>query len=462
MEQRRVAKIKKTISILRQSAMLSLPVDIIVKIAFLIPNADDLFAFLEALQPFNELGPLEHLFCLDSTELCSSLWPTLRLSSSLINSAYRLSLEAILKYYGTIEVDGILNDVKWLKKHLHPTTNVEWLIESDQPPVEILVDWTCLRITRVRIDFNEEDCRLWCKSILPQLPFLTSLEVYSNYDSASDFFDFLPASKGITELQLYFQTQYWAWPDVILLTEWFCYQPVRMFKFHLGEWDGVNSTLVEAFYQAMFDCPTLEILELVNCYMDNLDFTEVALTMQRLQLVGCFVDPLKFEHFTNLLIGSKTTCFELIDDSVDGIGGIEYLMQVQPATNIKYMKLEGFLLDDPSWSNLTILIQNCTLETLTLCPQDLAVDVIPMLARAVQYNQTIREMALKGFQASIADLRLLVESTTHPSRTVKTMRIKWTLQVGEGMRPRTLRSLIELAKQRGGEFILQYPFLQLN
>ncbi|KAG9397836.1 hypothetical protein AC1031_016546 [Aphanomyces cochlioides] len=455
MEQRRVAKIKKTISILMQPAMLSLPVDIIVKIAFLIPNAGDLFAFLEALHPFNILGPLEHLFCLDSTELCARLWPTLRLSSLLINSAYLPSLEAILKYYGTIEVDGIWNDVTWLKKHLHPTTNIEWMIGSDRPPVEIGADWTCLRITRVSIRFIGGDCPLWSKTILPQLPSLTSLEVYSNYDSASDFFEFLAASKRITELQLYFQTLRWTVSDFFHLTQWFCHQPVRMFKCHSGDWDGVNYALLEDFYQAMFNCATLEILELVNCYMDDMDFTEVALTMQRLQLVSCFVDPLQFQLFTNLLIGSKTTCFELIDGSVDGIGGIEYLLQVQPATNIKHMKLEGFLLDGTSWSKLAFLIQSCTLETLALCPEDLAVDVIPKLARAVQNNQTITEMSLKGFQASIADLRLLVESITHPSRPVKTMRIKWSLQVGQRMRRRTLRSLMELAKKRGGEFILQ-------
>ncbi|CAK4090726.1 unnamed protein product, partial [Aphanomyces euteiches] len=39
-----------------------LPVDVIVNIAFSIPIAADLFAFLEALRPYNLLGPLEHLY----------------------------------------------------------------------------------------------------------------------------------------------------------------------------------------------------------------------------------------------------------------------------------------------------------------------------------------------------------------------------------------------------------------
>ncbi|CAK4287760.1 unnamed protein product, partial [Aphanomyces euteiches] len=51
-------------------------------IAFAIPDAADLFAFLEVLRPYDNLGPLEQLYQLGLTASHADLWPTLCTKSS--------------------------------------------------------------------------------------------------------------------------------------------------------------------------------------------------------------------------------------------------------------------------------------------------------------------------------------------------------------------------------------------
>ncbi|CAK4700515.1 unnamed protein product, partial [Aphanomyces euteiches] len=132
------------------------PVDIIIKIAFCIPDTADLFAFLEALRPYNLLGPLEHLYQLGMRlERSFYLWPCLRLPPSLHD--WSQPYEAIAKYYSKV----IIYDFKhatWLKHHLNPTVKIEWVVKSFPAPWEIPKDTWELRITQaVHFGFLMDD-----------------------------------------------------------------------------------------------------------------------------------------------------------------------------------------------------------------------------------------------------------------------------------------------------------------
>ncbi|KAG9402890.1 hypothetical protein AC1031_006436 [Aphanomyces cochlioides] len=159
-----------------------LPVDVIVKIAFSIPVAADLFAFLVALRPYNLQGPLEHLYQLGlKLDRSFYLWPCLLLPPSL--EEWSTSYEAIAKYYSKVVIE-YLGQATWLKKHLNPQTKIEWDVDEFPTSVSEIADeaWD-LRITRVHHGFNYNPISSG-KEILSRLQHLTSLTVYDKYTNA--------------------------------------------------------------------------------------------------------------------------------------------------------------------------------------------------------------------------------------------------------------------------------------
>ncbi|KAH9186402.1 hypothetical protein AeNC1_011624 [Aphanomyces euteiches] len=128
----------------------TLPVDVIVKIAFAISSPADLVAFLDALRPYNLLGPLEDLYNLTRTCQLDDLWPSLRLTSELLVSPNRSSYEEIAKFYTNVVVQK-LSDVEWLKAHLNTKAKIQWTFTTSPLTMEIVESWFDLNITSIVI-----------------------------------------------------------------------------------------------------------------------------------------------------------------------------------------------------------------------------------------------------------------------------------------------------------------------
>ncbi|CAK4788545.1 unnamed protein product, partial [Aphanomyces euteiches] len=82
-----------------KSTVAKLPLEVVIKIAFLISGGAGMLAFLEALRSEINLEPLEHLYQIGRTVHHSELWPSLWLHDEVFEALLVPPRQAILKYY---------------------------------------------------------------------------------------------------------------------------------------------------------------------------------------------------------------------------------------------------------------------------------------------------------------------------------------------------------------------------
>ncbi|KAH9188984.1 hypothetical protein AeNC1_009041 [Aphanomyces euteiches] len=162
----------------------TLPTDVIIKIAVFIPDAADLFTYLEALRVFNVLGPLEHLHKLGTTQT-----PRFMAEFDNYNCDSSIAVHSIVRSY-----------CEWLRTHLNPKVQVEWNANDLPVPEEILDNWTDLRITRLDCYFYSRDTSK-LNEILPRLPHLSALKACLR-DTLDYLCPLVAKSTQLTELQL--------------------------------------------------------------------------------------------------------------------------------------------------------------------------------------------------------------------------------------------------------------------
>ncbi|KAH9186401.1 hypothetical protein AeNC1_011623 [Aphanomyces euteiches] len=402
-----------------------LPVDILAKIAFAIPDAEDVFAFLEALYPYDLLGPLECLYQLWLECDQSDLWPSLCLKPWTLESELCSAYEAIAKYYSIVELDDFYN-VEWLKKYVNPMAQIEWRINHFPVAMEIVDAWSDLTITWLYVDLMGGSNFPW-KELLQRLPHLTSLEVRDDFVDLSDLYEFVATSKQITQLQIIPSNEPMKDSHVACLTQWLRHQPVELFACTSGQFSALQSHAKQAFYQAMFNCPTLVKLELTICDLNDVDFAKMTLVMKTLSLTYCLSNARAIESLAKGLEGSKIEYLLLTDDFDSKIHIVEALMRVLPYTSIKYLALSGAHFTPPQLAR--------------------------RLAITIQSNHTIRELVLNETNVSFTDLGLLIQGITYPGRRAKTTTIKWTSPVELVVNSRSVESLVEFAFQRGCQFV---------
>ncbi|KAF0723443.1 hypothetical protein Ae201684P_007325 [Aphanomyces euteiches] len=437
--------------------MAVLPVEVLVKIAFSIKDVEDLFAFLEALRPYDMLGPLAHLYELFTTRHHLGLWPSLALHPTILDSSERPLYEGITKYYEHVVVENVWSDVEWLKTYLSPMAQIGWnLKDIDMYLTSISLDeWTDLRITRLALDIEDEDEAIWCTNAVSQLPSLTCLEADISSFELEDFFANLAASQQITQLHLSFDEYQLTAFDLAHLTEWLRHQPVRHLGCEFGDWEDLDLDVKETFYQAMFNCPTMAILELSGCKVDDVDFAQYDFPMRSLVLHQCCLSSRQVEALVSRLERSKMTSLQLTDFTFDYMDGIVSLLEIQPRTRIQHLALGGLHKYVATWSILAPSIEKLTVERLIFCATEFPSDAAESLAMAIQNNPSICELHLNCCDITLSGLVLLIQSITHPSRQTKSKRVRWTAQQVQFPDPEIFQALVELAVDSGGEFVYE-------
>ncbi|KAH9151018.1 hypothetical protein AeRB84_006266 [Aphanomyces euteiches] len=441
-----------------KSVLVKLPFDVIVKIVFYVGDAKDLMAFLDALRPWNVLGPLDHLYQLCQTQIHSNLWPALRLDAWIVSSPYSASFEAIAKYYSNVVVEHNWRNVEWLKTHLHPIANIEWITKKYPEKIKKFDEWTELRITRLRTHLNLTKPSTW-KTLLPRLPYLQSLSVDSTDHVLEDLFECVATSNQITELQILPNNYRLTAANVVHLTEWFNRQPVQTFDCSSTGVGDSPPEVLQAFYQTVLNCRTLDKLKLSYCYLDDWDFSKWNFTMPSLDLSYCVFNSRSVQALASQLEGSSVTHLALNPCNEDNVVGIECLVQGLSRTSIKHLKLDGMFLNSQSFCHFATQFEHCTLETLVLGTQQFPSDVASVFAGAIQKNQTICQVDLDLCEISIPDLERLIRSISHRSRPVKIKRIilKTPMERSmQSMTTSTVQSLTNLAVECGAEFVHSY------
>ncbi|KAH9095360.1 hypothetical protein LEN26_017869 [Aphanomyces euteiches] len=126
-----------------------LPLDIVVKIAFFVPEWSTMELFMGALRPANVLEPLEHLWQLKELKWNPrDLWPHLNLAR--LDETSRSHVESLAKYYSVIRVDKTV-DPLWLRQHTNSSTCIQWDRFYDDKVFDFgwLTQWKNFRLTAV-------------------------------------------------------------------------------------------------------------------------------------------------------------------------------------------------------------------------------------------------------------------------------------------------------------------------
>ncbi|KAH9107216.1 hypothetical protein AeMF1_017379, partial [Aphanomyces euteiches] len=427
-----------------------LPDDVVLKIALAIPEAEDVFAFLEALRPYINLGPLEHLYKLGLTHNRSELWPTLRIRQSDLDSPDRSLYEAIAEYYTNVRACCLWDEIKWLETNLNRNVSIEWFMD-DMPYKDYIDDaFYLLPITRLDVNIEAYEPLEWSEILLPRLKHLTSVKVETDYPDLSDLLSLVATSGQITELNLCCCYGNPISDDSVdYLTKWLRHQPVRKFVCRADDWEPANMGAKRKIFQAVFNCATLEVLELWSFHVDmKMDVTGVTLAMKSLTLNYCIKKCNNIKALAARLQGSNVTRLAL-NESIKDVLGIQYLFQVLPQTSIKSLALICELVSPAKWLDVAPLIAACPLEKLTLGIKSFDSTIAQSLAAAIQRNRTIFELHFCHSSITTSDLELLIRSVMHPNRQIKSKKI--TL-FANAMDSSAIKSLEELVTRFGGRF----------
>ncbi|KAH9126969.1 hypothetical protein LEN26_009322 [Aphanomyces euteiches] len=244
--------------------------------------------------------------------------------------------------------------------------------------------------------------------------------------------------------------------DMVYLTQWLRRQPVRVFECKMACWDLVDINVKQEFYEAMFNCPTLDRLVILWHDFADIDFTRLTFAMKSLEMKNCKWSSRQVKSLASRLPSSNITQFEL--DGCDfgddyGFNGLECLVQILPQTSIQWLKLtELSICNSPKWCGWAQLFEKCSLQTLVLGSGDLPSSFVQSLAAAIENNQTICVLELEHVAIANDDLHVLIQSMTASSRRVLTKRFVLTSQQQE-MNPSLVESLTKLATQNGGQFV---------
>ncbi|KAH9117213.1 hypothetical protein AeMF1_008981 [Aphanomyces euteiches] len=262
----------------------TLPVDVLLKIVFAIPDAQDMFAVIEALSLKYKVGPLYHLYRLSlSSRHRINLHPKLWLKPSILGSSQdKFSYESIAKLYDKVIVEANWHDLHWLKLYLNPTAKIDWKIKDFPFMTEISEDWFDLQITQLFVSSKQTTPLSCCwNDLLPKLQHLTSLIVLSDANDVGNLFELVAKSDRITELEIVAGRLILNASNFIQLTKWFRERSVHKFS---GSFSRITSDieLKQTFCQAMFSCPTLERLELYHFDFDDVDFTQLIIAVKSL------------------------------------------------------------------------------------------------------------------------------------------------------------------------------------
>ncbi|CAK4216576.1 unnamed protein product [Aphanomyces euteiches] len=200
-----------------------------------------------------------------------------------------------MAYYKHVEISACF-DLDWLVRFVHPEACVFWNgLPFQMHDVEDIKSWysqwtTSLRISRLTTgQFVTADF----VSILPQLQHLEALHYNAmtiGLAVVAAIFEMahLPRVAQLVELDLNNESSDEVWINATVLSNviaWLTTSPVRRFRIFNWYWDpdvADDSTLIQAFYSALFNCPTLDTLDINDCELSAAAFEGTTLWMREL------------------------------------------------------------------------------------------------------------------------------------------------------------------------------------
>ncbi|KAH9150085.1 hypothetical protein AeRB84_007017 [Aphanomyces euteiches] len=256
-----------------------LPLDMVVKIAFFIPEWTTLELFMRALRPANSLGPLEHLWQLQHLKWNpSNLWPHLKLSK--LDEPSRLYVECIAKYYSSIQVDKSV-DPLWLQQFIRHSTCIEWFRSwtDDAFHFEWLKKWKTFRLTKmwsVTCHTPTSGVSLLIEN-LPHFKYLVDLTWYKcNSALSSAIFQYAATSSTLRILHISTSEVGQVGHCTITvsmandLLRWIALQPIQ--EFYMFEFTWEDSNLRNQVAAALLNSTSIKCFKIYGTQTPNISF----------------------------------------------------------------------------------------------------------------------------------------------------------------------------------------------
>ncbi|KAF0687328.1 Aste57867_20938 [Aphanomyces stellatus] len=444
-----------------------LPADLVVHVAFWCPDVDTISAYLEVLgsRIHAQDGPLAHLDRLRMMRGMAALWPTLRLDEC--TGQARRHFEAIVGLYHTIDIVDNSVDGPWLRRHLQPTTAVALRYmphHLNEMTHQWYEDMSTLRVTHV----------VWpsfaCPvepflDVLPRFQHLTSLELDSltlwgpdvstpltdddataddaqgdddnEDDTTADSDDedtaaaqttlarvaaFVAQSKTLTTFSMIDAASGCALPrvtkDILMdMTRWLTTQPVR--QIGLGVWkDVADDSLVTArFYTALFNSPTIEVLECRGIEAFNVDLPMALPNVRELRLFHNYAEPddVDIAWLPSALVGSKVHLLQLSSIPISE-ATLTRLADALPHTNVKVLDIFlDFSRYIPGAVVCSMLQSPLVILSVFTGGYILSTNEARAIASVLHVNTTLRSLVLNRL-GTIAGARVIIAAAFHPHK----------------------------------------------
>ncbi|KAG9399861.1 hypothetical protein AC1031_011281 [Aphanomyces cochlioides] len=339
----------------------------------------------------------------------------------------------------------------WLRDHVQPITEQHWTLHAFTP-FSSWNDMSSFRITRLTIEVAWGGNKDPVVAILPSLHHLRALKMtFDNpAEHTSSVLAFAAKSDQLVELELHYDgDEEYVWiSDAMIrnVLERFQRRPVHTFLIESWDIQAEDTNLKQAFFEALFNCPTIEKLVCHDTPMGGVNFANCTFSMRSLEI--SLVDSTTLEKMANQLIGSNVMDLTLYSRYDQDIAGTQLLFEILPRTAIETLNLSYSHYDTPHWQILAPLLAQSQLKTLILQENDLESAEIDIIARAIQSNNSLVAIDVSLNIIDFKGMQKLIECATDPRRNAQ---MKLIAVGGNGLSEEDLGLLTELAARRGGE-----------
>ncbi|KAF0683076.1 Aste57867_24856 [Aphanomyces stellatus] len=351
----------------------------------------DFFAFLDALGSLR--GPFEPLWQLGLIKPRHLLWPTLRVSSTLVvNAVDQGYVEAILKLHPRVAISA--NSFHGVECFLHPSA--ETIFAAGLP-------------------------RLISQERLPSLTLLGSNVGLTNM--------FESGVSSLTLVDLAISTKFRAMVTADTLRNMIRWlNNASLHTINLSNWafdDDVDESMRVELYKTLFYHPSMVEIELSRCSLPSLGCLPRMRQLSSLRMVRitqCRLSPKSILGLAkvvqrapelealNLDMGMINDNSNPIEPNERYLAAFRLLFEAMAQCCVKYLALDYCGLFDSYWQDLGPLLQCTAIERLSLVENGIGDNGIQSIGRAIQTNSSIQFMDLSNNNFSEGGLLTLFDS----------------------------------------------------
>ncbi|KAF0715879.1 Aste57867_3129 [Aphanomyces stellatus] len=448
------------------------------------------FSFLEALGTAKARGSFfQSLWQLGSTKRDEQLrlWPSFDLTETYIENPRRLLVEYVTHHHPNVNISKQvdLDWLDWLKVHLCPMANFTWEAQFPSPTTMPLVGvdhsleewykaWAQLPIAGIKVsNYNSKSASLlpaavpYLFAVLPHCHGLTTLWFRGCF-CFSPLFKFLATSTMLVELRIscWWEKKLLTEADLVHATQWLKSAPVqRIYLEYLYLAPTVPSSVKNAFYNALFGCPTLR-----KVYFNKFDVLQfkwhpgTVLHMQTLKLFYCTIPATALQSLARALRRSTrvnvVSIFSLIQIEIDGVdldaeytSAWEEFLDAVGHAGVKYLNVKDCCFGDSRWHLLGPLLQKSKLHKLQLLNVGITADGAACLVQAIEANDSLTEVNLMGNVLTFDSVVGLVKASSQ-RLTASLTQLCVTIQNDSNVHENKMTDLCAFARERGMHLVI--------